>query len=216
VEHHRLDGEPGSKRHHDPPLCRRPLLFPIRHPAAQLVEHEDHRDAEHVPVLAEDTSARRQLLRLELEHGVDLVQDRRRARVHVPEQVVPSGADAERRKSVRETALDVVADEYGDLPGGDVAAVATLGEVHGDDALGVRYDGLRGGHDLEQRALGRGRRVGADDDGSRAVAEQALVDERLETALLGPVKEQVLQLLYYLRAEGRGRQEIGGRSRAAR
>jgi len=111
--------------------------------------------------------------------------------VHVPEQVVPFGANnaAERRESVGETALDVVADEDGDLPGGDVAAVAAPGEVHGDDVLGLRYDGLRGGHDLEQRALGR-QWVGTDDDGPSAVAEQALVDERLEAPLLGPVEEQ--------------------------
>jgi hypothetical protein len=51
-----------------------------------------------------------------------------------------------------------------------VVVAFTLGEVHGDDTLGVRYDGLCGGHDVEQCALGQGRWVIATIDGSCLVA----------------------------------------------
>jgi hypothetical protein len=46
----------------------------------------------------------------------------------------------------------------------------TLGDVHGDDTLEVWYDGLCGGHDVEQCALGQGRWVIATIDGSCLVA----------------------------------------------
>lgn len=51
-----------------------------------------------------------------------------------------------------------------------VVVAFTLGEVHGDDTLGVRYDGLCGGHDVEQCALGQGRWVIATIDVSCLVA----------------------------------------------
>ena len=50
-----------------------------------------------------------------------------------------------------------------------VVVAFALGEVHGDDTLGVRYDGLCGGHDVEQCALGQGRWVIIAVDGSRLV-----------------------------------------------
>jgi hypothetical protein len=51
-----------------------------------------------------------------------------------------------------------------------VVVAFALGKVHGDDTLGVWYDGLCGGHDVEQCTLGQGRWVIVAVDGSRLVA----------------------------------------------
>ncbi|BAT00941.1 Os07g0271550, partial [Oryza sativa Japonica Group] len=161
---------------------RRLLALP-----AQLVQREDHRSARHVPVVAEHTAARRQLAGLEAERRVDLVHDRRRARVHRPEQVVPPAAAVAAEKwaeHVQEAPLDVVPDEPRDLPPED-AVQAALREPHVQGVVRLRDDRLRRRHYLEQRALDVVG-VGADNDGGRAVAEQALDEERPEAALVGP------------------------------
>ncbi|WVZ49048.1 hypothetical protein U9M48_000430 [Paspalum notatum var. saurae] len=195
---HGLNGDSWSECHEHTPVVELELLLwrtrslGLQSPLpAHLIQHEQHRRAEHVAVIAEDTPARRQLLRLELEYLVHPVHDPHHARVHHPEEVVvPFGAvDAELRERVHEALLHVVHDDRRELAAGAAAAEAGLGEVHEQGVLRVRNDRLRRRHDLEDRELRWSHGVGAHDHGGGAVAEEHLVGERLQVPVLGPGEE---------------------------
>ncbi|BAT01642.1 Os07g0501133, partial [Oryza sativa Japonica Group] len=155
--------------------------------AAQLVEHEDHRGAAHVAVLAQHLPARRHGAVVQPERLLDEVQDPSATRVDGPEEVPPPGGDADGAERVGQAPLDA-AGEHLRHAAADVVVHAALLVLHGDGALAVRDGGLRRERHLEQRALDGADRVGADDDGARAVAEQRLPDDGVVAPHLGPVE----------------------------
>ena len=190
MQHHGLDGDSRSKRHHDSPLRRLAFLLVGRltQTAAQLIEHEDHRCATHVAELAEHMATGRQLAVVQAERSLDVVQDGTAARMDRPEEVVPIGImDAKRAKRIDQAAFDVASQQPGNLVG-DVVLHAALVDLHGDGILGFRYRGLRGEGHLEQRALHGADGVGADDDGTGAVAEQSLAKDVVGAAAFRPVE----------------------------
>ncbi|WVZ49044.1 LOW QUALITY PROTEIN: hypothetical protein U9M48_000426 [Paspalum notatum var. saurae] len=200
---HGLNRDSWSECHEHTPVVELELLLwrtrslGLQSPLpAHLIQHEQHRRAEHVAIIAEDTPARRHLLRPELEHLVKPVHDPHHARVHHPEEVVvPFGVvDAELRERVHEAPLHVVHDERRDMASGGATAEAGLGE---DGLLGVRNDRLRCRHDFEDRQLHWSHGVGAHDDGRRAVAEEHLVGERLQVPVLWPGEEHEGELGAY-------------------
>ncbi|WVZ96920.1 hypothetical protein U9M48_042500 [Paspalum notatum var. saurae] len=172
---HGLNGDSrAERRQHAPFVLGAPLL-------AHLIQHEDHRGAEHVAVLTEHSPAGRQLLWPELEGRVNPVHDPRVARVQHPEEVVPLELHAKRRKPVQETPLDIVPDDHRELPA-DSRRPRPPPE---DGVLALGDDALRRRHDLEEWLLiGVAHGIGAHDDGAGAVAEEAVVDERLVVAFL--------------------------------
>lgn len=141
AQHHGLDRDSRSEGQQGTPLRKLVAAAAILlSTPAELVEHEDDRGAAHVPVLAQHLPARRQLPFLQLEHGVDVIQDRAPTGVHRPEEVVPA-RDAvlvvvPKRGPERfaQTLFDVLPDQHRHLDG-QVEVDAAARDLHPQHVL---------------------------------------------------------------------------------
>uniref|UniRef100_A0A0A9FVD7 Uncharacterized protein n=1 Tax=Arundo donax TaxID=35708 RepID=A0A0A9FVD7_ARUDO len=155
-----------------PPFRCFPFLGPTML-AAQLIEHEDHRRAAHVPELAASF-----LSSSPSTHSMW-------SKIARPPGWI--GTDAKRVERIDQAALIVLPNQSWYLAG-NVEVQATFHDLHGDGVLGFWYGGLRGEGHLEQGPFDGADGVGADDDGACAIAEYPVAEDVVEAALLGAVE----------------------------